>query len=57
MMADINVIDFEGLRLRAPTIVYDLPANGRRFVQQADGYVATLVAGQTVFENGMSPTP
>jgi N-acyl-D-aspartate/D-glutamate deacylase len=32
--------------------VHDLPAGGKRLVQGADGYVATLVAGETVFENG-----
>src|SRR5213078_3800309 len=42
--ADINLIDLEGLHLQAPEMVFDLPAGGRRLVQRADGYVATLVA-------------
>ncbi len=50
--ADINVIDFAGLRLHPPEVVNDLPAGGKRLVQRADGYVATLVAGTTVFEHG-----
>jgi N-acyl-D-aspartate/D-glutamate deacylase len=30
----------------------DLPAGGRRLVQRAEGYVATLVAGVPVAEHG-----
>ena len=52
LRADINVIDFEGLRLHAPEIVHDLPAGGRRLMQRADGYEMTLVAGTPVFERG-----
>jgi N-acyl-D-amino-acid deacylase len=52
LRADVNVIDFEGLRLHAPEIVHDLPAGGRRLVQHVDGYEATLVAGTPVFERG-----
>lgn len=43
--ADINVIDFENLRINPPHAVNDLPAGGRRLLQSADGYVATLVNG------------
>jgi N-acyl-D-aspartate/D-glutamate deacylase len=43
--ADINVIDFDGLALRAPEMVHDLPAGGRRLVQRAEGYGATIVSG------------
>lgn len=50
--ADINVIDFERLALHAPEITYDLPAGGRRLVQRAEGYVATIVNGITVYRNG-----
>ena len=50
--ADINIIDFDKLTLRAPTITYDLPAKGRRLIQRADGYVATLINGVTVYRNG-----
>jgi N-acyl-D-aspartate/D-glutamate deacylase len=52
LKADVNVIDFERLRLHVPEIRYDLPAGGRRLVQRVDGYVATLVSGTPVFENG-----
>ncbi|MCO6419032.1 amidohydrolase family protein [Siccirubricoccus sp. KC 17139] len=50
--ADLNVIDFHGLRVQKPEVVYDLPAGGRRLVQQVSGYKATFVSGVPVFENG-----
>jgi len=50
--ADINVIDFQRLSLHSPEIAHDLPAGGKRLVQRAEGYVATLVAGTPVFEQG-----
>jgi N-acyl-D-aspartate/D-glutamate deacylase len=46
--ADINVIDFEGLRLREAEVVYDLPAGGKRLMQRADGYRHTFVAGTEI---------
>ncbi|MEM7287197.1 MAG: amidohydrolase family protein [Actinomycetota bacterium] len=49
--ADVNVIDFDNLVLRAPRMVHDLPAGGRRLVQDAQGYVATLVAGEVTRRN------
>jgi N-acyl-D-aspartate/D-glutamate deacylase len=52
LRADVNLIDFDRLRLHQPEVVHDLPAGGRRLVQKVDGYRATLVAGMTVFENG-----
>ena len=50
--ADVNVIDLDGLRLKPPEMVYDFPAGGRRLIQKAEGYRATLVAGVPTFENG-----
>jgi N-acyl-D-aspartate/D-glutamate deacylase len=50
--ADVNVIDYAGLQVRKPEIVYDLPAGGRRLVQKVNGYKATFVSGVPVFENG-----
>jgi N-acyl-D-aspartate/D-glutamate deacylase len=50
--ADINVIDYDGLRVRAPEVVYDLPSGGRRLIQRTDGYVATLVSGEIVTRDG-----
>jgi N-acyl-D-aspartate/D-glutamate deacylase len=52
--ADVNLIDLEGLRLHRPEIAYDLPAGGRRLLQRADGYVATVVAGTVIREGGAS---
>ncbi|HUJ67125.1 MAG TPA: amidohydrolase family protein [Acidimicrobiales bacterium] len=50
--ADINVVDLDHLRLHLPEIRYDLPAGGKRLVQQADGWVATMVAGQVIRRHG-----
>lgn len=50
--ADLNVIDHQRLRLHKPVVTYDLPAGGRRLDQTADGYVATIVAGEIISENG-----
>ena len=50
--ADINIIDFDNLRLRAPFMQRDLPAGGQRLMQKAEGYLATLVAGEVIVENG-----
>jgi N-acyl-D-aspartate/D-glutamate deacylase len=53
MRADINVIDFKNLRLNAPRAENDLPAGGRRLLQSADGYVATIVNGAVTRRNGV----
>ncbi len=50
--ADINLIDLDRLTSLAPKVVNDLPAGGRRLIQRAEGYVATLVAGQVIMRNG-----
>ncbi len=50
--ADLNLIDFENLQPRAPKIVNDLPAGGKRLVQKVDGYEATIVSGEVIFERG-----
>lgn len=50
--ADINVIDFARLQLRAPRMHYDLPAGGKRLVQTADGYVATVLSGAVTYREG-----
>ncbi len=52
MKADLNVIDFEELKLRTPHIVHDLPAGGTRFLQNADGIDITIKAGEVIYENG-----
>jgi N-acyl-D-aspartate/D-glutamate deacylase len=49
---DLNVIDYDRLALLAPEVAYDLPAGGRRLMQQARGYLATVVAGQVTYRDG-----
>jgi N-acyl-D-aspartate/D-glutamate deacylase len=53
--ADINIIDCENLTLHKPGISYDLPAGGRRLMQTASGYTATIVAGEIISRDG-APT-
>lgn len=50
--ADINVIDFDRLKLTAPRMARDLPAGGQRLLQRAEGYIATLVGGQVIHREG-----
>jgi N-acyl-D-aspartate/D-glutamate deacylase len=50
--ADLNVIDLDRLQVRRPHIVHDLPAGGRRLLQEADGYDYTICSGQVTFEQG-----
>jgi transposase len=52
LRADVNIIDFDRLRLHKPELVHDMPAGGRRFVQRVEGYEATLAAGIPIFERG-----
>ncbi|MDO9127417.1 MAG: D-aminoacylase, partial [Parvibaculum sp.] len=52
MKADVNVIDFERLRLLPPHMVYDLPSGARRLMQEAEGYVATIVSGEVIYREG-----
>jgi N-acyl-D-aspartate/D-glutamate deacylase len=55
MKADLNVIDFDHLALERPYIAADLPAGGRRLLQRARGYTATIKAGRVTFRDG-TPT-
>ncbi len=50
--ADVNVIDYQRLGFEAPYMAYDLPAGGKRLLQGAHGYLATIVAGRPVYEDG-----
>ena len=52
LRADLNVIDYERLTLLAPEIVHDLPAGGRRLMQRARGYTATILAGEVTYRDG-----
>ena len=52
LIADINIIDFEKLRLHRPEAIFDLPAGGRRLVQRVEGYNMTIKSGKVTFEEG-----
>jgi N-acyl-D-aspartate/D-glutamate deacylase len=52
MKADLNVIDFDRVRCEFPVMAYDLPAGGKRLVQGAQGYRATIVDGQVTYRDG-----
>jgi N-acyl-D-aspartate/D-glutamate deacylase len=52
LRADLNLIDFARLGVRPPEIVHDLPAGGKRLLQRATGFEATIVAGTVTFEKG-----
>jgi N-acyl-D-aspartate/D-glutamate deacylase len=52
MKADINILDYDNMRLRRPEIVYDLPAGGKRLIQRTDGFDATIVSGAVVYRHG-----
>ncbi len=51
--ADLNIIDFDQLALEDPAMVYDLPAGGKRLIQKARGYVATICKGEVTYEHGV----
>jgi N-acyl-D-aspartate/D-glutamate deacylase len=54
LKADLNVIDFDRLTLKAPRMLRDLPSGGRRLTQDATGYVATLVSGAVIQRDGVA---
>jgi N-acyl-D-aspartate/D-glutamate deacylase len=51
-LADLNIIDLDRLKLGKPWLAFDLPAGGKRLLQKADGYVATIKTGQVTFRDG-----
>jgi N-acyl-D-amino-acid deacylase len=52
-LADVNVIDMDKLKLGKPWLAFDLPAGGKRLLQKADGYVATIKSGEITFREGI----
>jgi N-acyl-D-aspartate/D-glutamate deacylase len=52
MKADINVIDVDKLALPAPRMAFDLPAGGKRLLQRAEGYRATVLSGIVTYREG-----
>jgi N-acyl-D-aspartate/D-glutamate deacylase len=53
MKADLNVIDFDRLKVGRPKMAFDLPAGGKRLMQGADGYVATVISGEISHRDGV----
>lgn len=51
-LADLNIIDMARLKLGQPWLAFDLPAGGKRLLQKADGYVATIKTGEVTFREG-----
>ena len=51
MKADVNVIDYQRLRIGPVEVLHDMPAGGRRLMQKAVGYVATLVSGVPILRH------
>jgi N-acyl-D-amino-acid deacylase len=58
-LADLNIIDLDAIKLGEPWVAADLPAGGKRLLQKADGYVATIKSGVVTFKDGVmqGPTP
>jgi N-acyl-D-aspartate/D-glutamate deacylase len=56
-LADLNVIDFDRLKLGVPYMVYDLPTGARRLMQEAEGYVATVKSGRVIYRDGQPQGP
>lgn len=52
MKADLNLIDLNALCIDTPSMINDLPAGMPRLMQKAQGYVATVVSGEVIQENG-----
>ena len=49
---DLNVIDHDRISFGRPYVVHDLPAGGKRLLQKAEGYVATIVSGVPTYRDG-----
>ncbi|MGH9171576.1 MAG: N-acyl-D-amino-acid deacylase family protein [Acidimicrobiales bacterium] len=49
--ADLNVIDFDALRIREPEVRHDLPTRASRILQPAAGYLASVVNGAVTRRN------
>jgi len=51
-LADLNVIKLDDIKLNAPWVAYDLPAGGKRLLQTAEGYRATIKSGVVTYRDG-----
>ncbi|BCW88699.1 Adenine deaminase [Alphaproteobacteria bacterium SO-S41] len=54
LVGDVNLIDLKRLRLLKPYLAFDLPAGGKRLLQKAEGYVATIKSGKVTFREGVA---
>lgn len=54
LLADINIIDLSALKILSPYIVKDLPAGGKRFLQNAEGYRYTIKSGHITYRDGVA---
>jgi len=54
LKADVNVIDLDRLSIAAPRMVHDLPAGGKRLLQGAQGYVASIVSGAITYREAQA---
>jgi N-acyl-D-aspartate/D-glutamate deacylase len=52
LRADLNIIDFERLKLCEPYIASDLPTGAKRWIQKSEGYELTMCNGVVTYENG-----
>ena len=56
--ADLNVIDYERLELKAPEFVHDFPNGAGRWTSKPDGVKATIVNGVPIVVDGeLQPDP
>ncbi len=53
LLADINIIDQSALAIAAPRMAHDLPAGGKRLLQPARGYRATIKRGRVTYRDGV----
>jgi N-acyl-D-aspartate/D-glutamate deacylase len=54
MLADLNLIAEDELALPPPSMLHDLPAGGRRLMQGARGYRATIKRGAVTYRDGVA---
>ena len=52
LRANLNLIDYPRLNVRPPRYVHDLPSQAGRLLQDAVGYLATIVGGTITREQG-----
>ena len=51
-VADLAIFDPETVAPGVPRIEHDLPGGARRLVQEASGFLATIVAGEVLLREG-----